>query len=272
MEDISTATVVPAGRAALCDALRRRAQEFLGCGARAAARESITASIPLDPTPASRYFYAELLADDGELPAAIAQLEHAWELARRIGSPRWRAHCCHALAELQRERGSADLSNRYRQLAIRAELDAGVDVDAAVWLHDRAADAVQIDDVETADACLQSAERIATDDLEVRARIETGRGVVSVRRGRWSQGVRWFVRAFQSLRKLSDAHGCAAAVLRVGYVLQMQGEWRRGANCFQQAARSLSKLGAPRVANNALNYHRECLGMLAALHGDPRRN
>lgn len=272
MEELSLGTVVPAGRAALCDALRRRAQAERDRGAYASANQSITASIPLDPTPASRYLYAEFLVEEGDLVGAAAQLEQAWEQARLMTSPQWRAHCCHALAEIQHELGAIEQARRYRQLAIRAELDAGDDVDVGVWLHDRAADALRAGELDEADACLQAAQRVADDDWELSARVTAARGVVAVRRGGWSQGIRWFVRAFHALKRQRDTVGCAATVLRVGCVLQMRGEWRRGAICFQQAVRSFRKLGATRCAAVAQRYRRECQGMLAALHGDPRRN
>lgn len=260
------------GRAALSAALVERAQQKWTAGDVVEFRQAITSAIPLDPTPASRYLYAERLADLGDLDAAIAQLEQAWELARRISSPVWRARCCHALAELHREAGRADLANRCRQWAIRAELDSDGDVDAAVWLHDRAAESLATGELDDSETLLEAALRVAHRDPELQARVRCAQGVLSVRRGRWSQGLRSFLQSFQMLRRAGDWRGCAAAVVRVGCVLQMRGEWRRARVCFAQAARTLERRSADRPSRQAARYRDECARMLAALTADPARN
>jgi tetratricopeptide (TPR) repeat protein len=260
------------GRVALASALLQRAQSARTDGDLIASREAITAAIPIDPTPAARYLYAELLADAGDLSAAIVQLEEAWEHARRVTSPEWRAHCCHALAELQRARGQADAANRYRQLAIAAELDAGTNVDAAAWLQDRAADCLSAGEIDDAETLLDTVGRIVLRDSERQARLAADRGVLALRRGRWSQGVRWLVRAFHSLKAAGDLHGCAETVLKVGCILQMRGEWRRAKSCFQQSARTFRRLQAREPLQRALRYVSECSRMLAAVQGDPGRN
>ncbi len=116
------------------------AQHALSTGDRGVAIAVLAELVSAAPSPAVRWFYAVLLSESGLSEGAAEQLELAWEEAKREDSPVWRAHCCHALADLHRQAGRVDLTNRYRQWAIRAELDAGPDVSVSVWRQDRAAD------------------------------------------------------------------------------------------------------------------------------------
>lgn len=270
----SSVSTVPAlgGRTALSAALVERAEFERVGGDLAAARCAVTSAIPLDPTPAARYVYAELLAASDEPESAIQQLELAWELSRRLQSPSWRAHCCHALAELHRQGGRRDLADRYRQWAIRAELDAGGDVSAAVWLRDRVADALAVDACDDAATLVETMSRLVPRDSQSQTQVQSCRGVLAVRQGRWSQGLRCFVQAFHLCRAVSDYRGCAEAVLRVGHILQTRGEWRRATSCFAQATRMLQRLGANEAARRADRSQYECDRIQAVLTGNPERN
>lgn len=236
------------------------------CGARSA----LSTAVVVEPSAETHYSFAQLLADSGELTAAVRQLEQAWEHARHSGSAVWRARCCHALAELHRAGGAIDRANRYRQWAIRAELDGGMDIDAGAWLQDRADDALLDGDVETADQLGRAATRTVTD--EAAARVLSADGVRAVRQGRWSQGLRCFVRAFHAARGAGDWRGCAAAVLNVGHTLQSRGSWQRAAACFEHAARLLDRLQDRAAANLARGFASECRRFVAAVTGDPLRN
>lgn len=270
----SSVSPVPAasGRAALSAALVDRAELERVGGDLAAARSAVTTAIPLDPTPAARYVYAELLAATDELDQAIQQLELAWEQARRMQSPQWRAHCCHALAELHRQAGRRHLADRYRQWALRAELDAEGDVSVAAWLQDRVVDALERGDGDDAGTWLETFARIAPRDPQSQAQLQCCRGVLFLRLGRWSQALRCFVRAFHLYRGANDFRGCAEAVLRVGHILQTRGEWRRATACFAQASRMLLGLGARDAVRQADRARRECDRMAAVVAGDPERN
>jgi tetratricopeptide (TPR) repeat protein len=272
MENAAVVGTPVVGREFLTADLLDRGLQDLAAGDLSAAQVSVTAAIPLDPTPAARYVYAQLLCEAGKLEPAIQQLELAWEQARRMSSPIWRSRCCHALAELHRMAGHHDLVNRFRQWAIRAELDAEDDISTAEWLYDRAAEALAAERLDDAEAYLNCSARVSGERSQAQSQVQIGLGIVCARRGRWSQAIRWFVRAFQSLRRMGDARGCAEVVLRVGSILQQQGDWQRAETCFRRAARTLHRLRNDADATRAERYASECSRMLFAMTGDPRRN
>lgn len=272
MEALDGAALAASGRVALSSALLDQARRSLSAGDSLAARTSLATAVTLDPTPASRYAYAAALSDAGDSDAAIRQLDQAWEHARRVASPVWRARCCHALAELHRAAGRIDVANRYRQWAIRAELDGDSAVNVAVWLHDRGAEALLRGDPDDASALFGSAACIARDDLPESARLLSSQGVVAIREGRWAQGLRWLVRAFHAFRRLEEFGGCAAAVANIGHILQARGEWIRAAACFRHAARLFLYVGGSEHASRCRRWCRECERLHLALTGDPACN
>ncbi|MCA9053009.1 MAG: hypothetical protein KDA75_04185 [Planctomycetaceae bacterium] len=260
------------GRSILATNLLARATKLRSEGDYSGSRVALATAVTLDPSPAARYALAALLADLGEANEALEQLQLAWEHARRVESPVWRSRCCHALADLYRSRGEPDMANRYRQWAIRADLDADADVDTAAWLADRAAEALAVGDTEDAETLFQAVDRLSIDHPERKTLAECNRAAVCLRHGRWSQAIRLWVKCFQRARQFGDLRGCADMVVNVGHTLQARGQWRRAQACFSHAGRLLARLGAVDAARRAMTFERESLRWQAAVTGDPRRN
>lgn len=260
--------------AAVAHALLGAAARAIAADDREQARTALTSAVVVDSTPASRYALAEFLTESGQAAAAISQLELAWDTAKALASPAWRARCCHALADLHRTLQHVDLANRYRQWAVQAELDGGSDVDVSTWLHDRAEDRLREGDAETALQLAAAAERTAPAGSAGGATVRRDclRGAACVQAGRWAQGVRWFVRAFHAARQEHDLRGCSLAALNVAQVLWTRGAWQRAGVCFDHAARLLRRLHDEPSASNAARRGAECRRLWAALHGDPLRN
>lgn len=230
------------------------------------------AAVAVDATPASQYAWGVALAERGQGEEALWHLEAACDLARSIGSPLWRARCCHALSELHRTAGRRDLADRYRQWGLRAELDAAGEIDPTTWMRDRLDEALALQELEAAERWLQALDRLTRHKPEERGVVRLGRGVLRLRQRRWSAGLRNFVAAYRAFRREGDAFGCARAVLCVGHLLQARGRWRRAGICFGRAARLLRRLGAEHLSRQAERFRQECRRLEAAATGDPRRN
>jgi len=275
MDDFRTAPAVRPGRvdcSPLAAALVSRAHQELQAGDRVAADGRFRAAITVDVTPAARYAYAGSLAERGDAAAAIVQLEAAWELARQVQSPTWRARCCHALADLHRGLGRRDLADRYRQWGVRADLDAGDDLPATGWFQDRFDDALLAGELDAAANWRAALERLTAAAEPAAGSIPYHRGVLLFQQGRWSAALRCFVQAYQQFRREQNWHGCARAVLNVGHVLQSRCAWRRAQTCFEHAARLAGRFSLQHLRRQADDCARECRRFEAARHGDPGRN
>lgn len=237
-----------------------------------AAHHAFEQAAALDATPFARYVYAGHLADGGRIEPAIRELEAAWDQARWIASPVWRARCCHAISELYRGLGRHDLADRYRQWGLRADLDGGGPAAVVEWLRDRFAHALTTGELDAAERWLAAIERLVTRDSDDYAQVLIQRGAVQIRLGRWSRGLQDFAAAVRLCRRRHDRPGCAQALQNLGHVLQAQGKWRQARACFRRSACLHRQLGALEAARRAEAFARESLRWLAVSTGDPSRN
>lgn len=263
---------VGGGASALVAALLERAEFQLQEGDLPGAWRDFAAAIAVDATPASRYAWGVALAERGYVDEALLHLEAACDVARRNGSPLWRARSCHALADVHRAAGRYDLADRYRQWGLRAELDATGEIDPTTWIQDRVHEALALGNLPEAEQGIQTWERLTRCAPQARGVVLMSRGVLRLRQQRWSAGLRDFISAFHAFRQEGDQLGCAHATLSVGHLLQARGSWRRARICFAQAARLLRRLGADRLRRQAEQFQTECRRLEAAACGDPRRN
>lgn len=245
---------------------------LLARGAAAAPEVCLADALAQDETPATRYVLAAALADRGELTAAAEQLRAAWDRARSLGSAGWRARCCHALAEVHRRAGDHDLSNRYRQWALRAELEDRGEIDPAPWLQDRAAEALVRGELDAALSWLNAAGRTLTDSGREEGVMHLNAGLLALRSGSGPSALCQFARAFHAFRRMGELSGCAQAALSLGQAWQAGGDWRRARSAFLYAARLFLKLGARQDAHFAEARAAECRRLEAAWCWDPRRN
>lgn len=269
---VATHCRVGGGASALVAALLERAELQLQEGELPGAWRDFAAAIAVDATPASRYAWGVTLAERGYVDEALLHLEAACDVARRNGSPLWRARCCHALADVHRAAGRRDVANRYRQWGLRAELDATGEIDPTTWIQDCVHEALALGNLTEAERAIQTLERLTRSAPPARGVVLMSRGVLRLRQRRWSAGLQDFISAFHAFRQEGDQMGCAHAALSVGHLHQARGSWRRARICFAQAARLLRRLGADGLCRQAEQFQTECRRLEAAACGDPRRN
>jgi tetratricopeptide (TPR) repeat protein len=235
-------------------------------------RETCAAAIAIDPTPRSRYAFAAWLADVDELDEAIRQLELAWELAKSRQDCVWRTRCCHGLADLHRAAGRPHVADRYRQLALRAELDAGEHLSANSWMRDRAHDAFRTGDHDAAEHWLRRASDCDSERTVNAGAAAFDLAAVRARQGRGQAALRTFVRAIQAFRKQRNRRAAADALVNMGHVLQGQERWSLAKTCFRGAARLYRQLGAEPAARRVEDWARESRSCEAVWGEEATRN
>jgi hypothetical protein len=238
----------------------------------AAARELFLAATRVDRTPAALYAFAEWLSAREDWTGAVIQLELAWERAKLIGSATWRARCCHALADVQRQLGWLDLSRRYRQWAIAAELDSGRDPSVAAWLNDRMQDSLLAGEPDLAERWWSAAHAARDHESPQMAEWRFSRGVMHMHGGRWSQGTRCFIEAYHVAVREGELALAARAVLSIGHILRVREQWDRAVAAFCRAGRLFQTCGSESGQVAAAEFARECRRFRNVLAGDPRRN
>ncbi len=257
------------GSAELVRALVERAETEQQQGNFSAARASLASAAVVDLSPWSTYQLGLLFAESGRFQEAIGQLELAWNHAKTLGSARWRAICCHALAEIYRRQGWEDLADRHRQWAYRAELEAGELLLPEPWFQDTARRAMLFGELDRAEQLLRLALRAAAGDSSAMLH---NLAVVQYRQGRWAQAIRTFTKAFSRARSAKDLPGCARAVLNIGHVLQSQEKWAKASVCFCHARRLFQRLNARNGARQAQIGQSECDRFQAVFHAQLVRN
>jgi tetratricopeptide (TPR) repeat protein len=177
-----------------------------------------------DPTPASRMTLAALLADEHP-QQAIAELEQAWDQARRLHSPHLRALCCGNLSVLYQRLGNTPLAARYRQYALAAQMESATDDPEAALsveaLIDLAAVWISTADVVWAD-CLLSSASAGRPNIRQQAQIASHRGVMAARAGRMDEAIVHWAGAQRQFRAVGMSTGRAHTLLNLGHLLQHQ--------------------------------------------------
>lgn len=212
--------------------LIEQAEECLRQGQVRLGRARLAEAVAADPTPAARITLALALAREHPREALI-ELQQAWDQARRLDSPSFRALCCRNLAVLHQRLGHPDLSVRYQQHALTAEMDA-VDADAGLSpqaLIDLAVHWSTTSDVTWTESLLRAAET-RDPDLAERAAIASCRGGIAAWRGRCEDALVHWSRAQREFRDADEPAGVAHTLLNLGHLLQSEGRLRLARRAF----------------------------------------
>lgn len=205
-------------------ALIARASHQYETGQTQAAWASFDDAVAADPTPAARIALASTLAST-QPRRAIAELERAWDHARRLNSPAFRALCCNHLAVLHLQQGSTALAAGYRQHALTAQMELADDNPGAPLpsqvLIDLAALWASSPEDEAWSESLLNAAAPAADTFE-QAMIASHRGVIATRTGRWEEALVHWSQAQRQFCEAGQREGAAHTMINLGHLLLQQ--------------------------------------------------
>lgn len=229
----------------------------------------------IDPTPAARIALAVLLAEEHP-HRAIEELERAWDHARRLQSPPLRALCCGNLAVLSERLGQLDRAARYRQHALRAQMElAADDLDAALpteALIDLAASWLSTpEDANWAESLLNAA-AAGCPGISQQARIASHRGVIAARAGRTEQAIVHWAQAQRQFRQVGESAGTAHTLVNLGHLLQHQQRPEMARRAFLIARDLFEESDRPRQAERARRFAGEAAALDRLTQANPDWN
>ena len=240
------------------------------------ARSLYLAAVELDPTPVARISYAVELASDDPY-TAIAQFKIAWDDARRLDNPQWRANCCRNLAVLFAEVGNPVVANQFRQLAVAAESEttsvaAGASFSPAL-LSEIVNERIDSGDLDSAIRLIRTAEdSSATGESIDRSTAAWQRGVIAVRAGRIEAAREHLLEACRLCRDERDWRSCGDLLANLGHVSQIQREYRVADRHFRASAKLFGLIGDPGRAAAAWAFAREAASRERLESADPQWN
>lgn len=274
----AVAGISPFHPAPLVISLLQAAKTEVVAGCREEARSIYAAAVAVDVSPLSHYLFAEMLNESHDLTHALHHLHGGWESAKRMNSPTWRARCCHAIADIHQQRYEGHMADRFRQLALTAEMDevelSGNELPAPTgWLCDRARSAADWNDLPAAEHLLQYALRtIDCNQSTTVAEIMLNLGVINLRKGLWARGLRFFQSAFQEFTNDGDVAGTAQTVENIGHLLSSRCQYSKAATCFRRAIRLFETLGASGSIVRCRQYLNEVRRFDHVRYSDPLLN
>lgn len=254
--------------------LIERAERLVALGRTSDAHALYAAAVASDPTPVARIAFSIELARS-EPQQAIAQLQIAWEDAKRLRDPDLRRLCCQNLASLWQRLGENDLAARYLQLALSAQMESnGFAEDAGLPAHlliDTAGQWSTTSDTGFAGILLQAASAQALSPAQ-KAAVASHRGVMAARRNQILHALCQLADAERLFRAAGDRDGSAHTLLNLGHLLQRQQRFVEAQKAFQLAALLFAEIADSHQEALADGYAREAAARGRLQTADPTAN
>lgn|GEM_PF-5681659 len=249
-------------------ALLGRAEQFAAEGQADHASAFFRAAVAADLTPLAHMAYGVFLADCEREVASRTHLTEAWEMAKRLGLPEFRALACHNLAALHRRMGQLAAADSFQQQAIRAQLDIDpLEPLPAFLLAGRALDLVARESV-AAEKLLRAAQMDAS---EATAALVNS-GVIAYRQERETVAMERFYAAFEIAQSQKDLTACAAVLSNIAHLQRERGRWSTADECLALAEKIDLDASRPRSALRRKAFRRELVRGLNMLGADPSWN